>query len=412
MRNRLVAALVGLTVAVIALYGVPRAFFLHDLVESSLQENLERTADFAALAANQTVAHGDPLTRAPFEELQRGGDEGETVVHEALDGTVSVLVGTPVPTESQVSATRTLDDGGTLVVSVPASVLDDEFRAAVVPLLLLGVGLVPVVALLGVVLARRFSRPFTALADAARELGTGRLDLEVPHSAIPEAEAIGQALEQSAQRLDTLIRREREVAAHASHELRTPITAVRLTLEDLALWPQTDPVVAEELHRVVAEVDRLSLAVSGLLEDSRKVRMSGATETDLGAVVTECLDRWEPVARTVGLTLHQVAPAGQLPMHLPLPAVTRAVDLLVQHACEVADEDLTVVWAHRGTHLAVEIVLTTPGGEQSTESSVEAGEVAASLGGRLATEVRETDGGASVVSLVLMLPVPEGPQVA
>lgn len=406
MRSRLVAALVGLTVAVIALYGVPRAFYLHALVESDAQRSLDRSVGFAAAAANQALADGDTVRRADFGDSLGEGAHGENVVYEAPDGSVSVLSGDHVVTGGGVAASRTLDDGGTITVTLPESAVEERFRAAVLPLLLLGVALVPVAAILGVVLARRFARPFDRLAEAARGLGTGRLDLDVPHSGIPEAEAIGQALRHSAQRLDTLIRRERELAVHASHELRTPITAVRLTLEDLALWPQTDPEVAEELHRVVAEVDRLSLAVSGLLEDSRRVRMSGVTETDLGAVVAECLTRWEPVTGTVGLTLHQVPAGSALPMHLPLPAVTRAVDLLLQHACEMADDDLTVGWAHKDTHLAVEVGFTTHGASQSSEARAEAEELAASLGGRLAIDIdRGADPrGAVAVRLALMLP--------
>ena len=93
----------------------------------------------------------------------------------------------------------------------------------------------------------------------------GRFDVEVPHYGVPEAEAIGSALRRSARDLDALVRREREFAVSASHELRTPVTALRLEIEDVASWPQTPPDVAEELSRALAELDRLSATISTLL---------------------------------------------------------------------------------------------------------------------------------------------------
>jgi len=54
--------------------------------------------------------------------------------------------------------------------------------------------------------------------------------------------------------------------ASASHELRTPITALRLSLEDLTLWDSTPPAVRAELQRALREIDRLSTAVTRVLE--------------------------------------------------------------------------------------------------------------------------------------------------
>ena len=92
-------------------------------------------------------------------------------------------------------------------------------------------------------------------------------------------------------RLDGLLVHERELAVSASHELRTPVTALRLELEDLALWPEVTPPVAAELHRCVAELDRVEAAISGLLARAASRRASDEVEVDLDALLTEAVAR-------------------------------------------------------------------------------------------------------------------------
>ena len=114
-------------------------------------------------------------------------------------------------------------------------------------------GLVLLAAVTGFLLAKRLARPFGELADAADHLGQARFDVALPHYSIPEAEAIGAALRRASTQLDSLVEREREFAANVSHQLRTPVTALRLTLEDLSMWPETPPTVAaERVARAIA----------------------------------------------------------------------------------------------------------------------------------------------------------------
>ena len=124
---------------------------------------------------------------------------GTVVVHAAADGT-EVTAG-PVEddaSDADVSATRRLDDGGTLTLTRSGDEVQDRITEALLPLIFLGVGLLALTAAGASLIARRLSRPFQELAVAATDLGHGRFDREVKHYSIPEAEAIATALRTSA----------------------------------------------------------------------------------------------------------------------------------------------------------------------------------------------------------------------
>ena len=266
MRRRLILAFVTLVVAIVALYGVPRAFVLAHQVEQAERDLLARGADASALVASSAIDDGRPVTPALLAPLLR---EGERVELRSADGERLVLPAGSESGDDDLDEVRDLGDGATLRYSLSGSTLRDHVVETITPLVLLGLGLIPLGGLGGALLARRLATPFSELAEAARAMGTGDLQREVPHYDVPEADEIATALRDSSRRLHEQLERERDVAVHASHELRTPITALRLALEDVAQWPETTAEVSEELTRLVAEVDRLADAVTTLL-DARK----------------------------------------------------------------------------------------------------------------------------------------------
>ena len=280
MRERLIALFVGLTVAVLALSGIPRAYAVADLVHASELSKAERSADLIAVVIEERGAAGGAVTEASLEPLLHSA---ESIEYVAPAGTVT-RAGTAAqrPSPDDISVNRQIPGGGRLTLWRSGDVVEDGVSDAVLPMVLLALALLIAAALVGSVLARRLSRPFAELATVADDIGQGRFDVEVPHYAIPEAEAIGDALRRGASRLDELVERERSLAVNASHELRTPIAALRLELEDLAMWPQTPPEVADELRGYIPELKRLSAAVTQYLDTARDQRRAN-NDNDFGA---------------------------------------------------------------------------------------------------------------------------------
>ena len=321
MRQRLVAAFVGLTVLVVALFGIPRAYLLGDLVRADEQARVDRTADALGRLLEERLEAGRPITSADLDALAAPGERLGVVT---ADGTV-LSGGDPSRGEGEITAKRDLSGGGDLTVTRTGAAVDDEVDEALLPLVVLGLLLALLAGAVGFVLAGRLSRPFRELAVVARGLGDGRLHPVLPRHAIPEARAIGDALVEAGRRLDGLLLHERELTLNASHELRTPVTALRLELEDLALWPEVAPAAADELRRCVAELDRLEAAISTLLERAESRRARDEVEVDLDALLGEAVARRADPAVT-----H--APARTTRTRVSPGMVLEVLDLMVEDA--------------------------------------------------------------------------------
>lgn len=363
MRERLVAALVGLTIAMIAMYGVPRAYLLADLVTTQEGAKVSRSADLMAVVVAERVSSGSPVTPQFLEDLLT---DGEGVEYAAPDDTL-VSAGEPVTASADdIAHTRRVDGGGWVTMSRSAAFVSRQVSEALLPLVLIGLGLVVLAAGIGFVLARWIARPFGELAEAAEHLGQARFDVELPHYSIPEAEAIGAALRRASAQLDVLVEREREFAANVSHQLRTPVTALRLTLEDLSMWPETPPTVAGELADSISELDRLSTAITEILDLSRGRRLGDAVDVDLSELVAEAVDRWRPHFTAAGRELaHE--PTDSVLAHVVRGPVAQVLDVLLENACAHGEGRVVAGARDLGKYLHLGVV---DEGERSVDDDV------------------------------------------
>lgn len=178
-----------------------------------------------------------------------------------------------------------------------------------------------------VVGGRRLVAPLEDLAASAERLGRGDFSERAPRSGLPEPDAIAEALDRTADRLGRAVERGAALAADASHQLRTPLTALRLHLEQLPGADDPDGAVAAAL----AEADRLEATVAELVA----LTDPGAVDedVDVAALVVERADAWRARAEAFGRRL-VVEAAPVPPCTLRPGAVAQAVEVLVDNALQ------------------------------------------------------------------------------
>lgn len=326
MRDRLLVALVSLTLAVVAVLLVERGYATTRLIHAEEQRKVERSADMLA------VFLGAPGPKVPPATLVRVLYDGERLVYVDARGhrtEVSNHVEDTAQDGADLRVSRAVPGGGRLTLTRQSEVVDARVQSALLRLVLVALAVAVASGAVAVLLARRLSRPFTELAAVADRIGRGDFDVEVPRYTVPEADAVGRALRASARDLSALVRRERQFAAHASHELRTPITATRLEIEDLALSSQTSPEVTSRLSAALGQLDRLSETVADMLDASRESRVGSSVDIDLAALVRDTVARWRALApgRSVEVTCDDV-----VPVRLPAAALMQVMDVLVGNA--------------------------------------------------------------------------------
>jgi signal transduction histidine kinase len=279
--------------------------------------------------------------------------------------------------------------------------------------LFLGLAALAIVAaavLAAVVLGRRLAQPLERLAMAARRLGDGDFSVRAPRSGVSEVDAVGTALDATAGRLDALVTRERSFSADASHQLRTPLQALRIELEAMELRGDAMP----ELPAAIGQVDRLQATIDTLLTVARDGAVPGA-ESDLEALADALVERWTgPLARD-GRPLRVVATgAAHAAVAAASPGVVAEIlDVLVDNAHRHGAGQVTVAIRDGVGWVAVDVADEGPGmGEDPERAFVRRSEGARDghgIGLALARSLAHAEGGrltaragsAPVVTLML-----------
>lgn len=205
--------------------------------------------------------------------------------------------------------------------------------------------------LVGVMLARYLTRPLVRLQEAVARLARGRLDARVVPAGSSELLDLGRGFNRMAEELGRLDRQRREFVANASHELRTPIAAIRALAEPLLTNRSLDPAVyREHLADIVHECDRASRLVDSLLELARlDMRAEARSQADMAvepidlcAAVAEVVHALEPVAAERGVRL-ELRPGPPVTVRAEVHLVQAVVGNLVENGIKYTPRGGSVV---------------------------------------------------------------------
>jgi signal transduction histidine kinase len=192
-----------------------------------------------------------------------------------------------------------------------------------------------IVAAVGMVLAASVTRPVRRLQSAAHRLAAGDLTVRVDtDDGPPELRQLAATFNATAEQLATLMESQRRFVADASHQLRTPLTALRLRLETLG--PLVPGTAQPKLAAAIAETNRLSRLVHSLLVLARSdASTTPCEEVDLSAALRDRADSWRPVVDEAGVDLVEDCPAVLRVDAVP-GAIEQVLDNLISNALAVA----------------------------------------------------------------------------
>ncbi len=188
---------------------------------------------------------------------------------------------------------------GALEVEQSLDAVHDQVRQDV--LALIGIGLLALVLGLGVawILAGSIARPLRSLGEAARRRAAGDTEARAPARGSREQVEVAEEFNEMADRLDAVLESQRAFVADASHQLRTPLTGLRLRLEAAGV-KTNDPAVRRELEAAERESARLEGLVSDLLDLASTEHPAEEESTDLAAAAREAIERWRGPAGETG----------------------------------------------------------------------------------------------------------------
>jgi signal transduction histidine kinase len=325
VRRRLVSSTALIALASVIVLGVPLGIVEAARVRTDSTARLEREADAVASAIDDRLEAHQPLSAASLNRYVR---PSHRVVVTTRDGT-RLTVGSSFHGEAM-RARAGSGQGASVVAEAPASEAGDRVRRAWLLIAALAVGGVAAAAALALIQARRLARPLESLAGSSTRLGEGDFSARAGRFSIPEVDALAHALDATAERITRLVAREREFSANASHQLRTPLTALRLRLEEIGLQASSEE-ERDEVAAALAEVDRLERTVADLLAYAREARAGEAVDLDLAALIRRHAETWSVLYERAGRRL-DVDAGEPVPVHASPGALGQVLDVLLENA--------------------------------------------------------------------------------
>ncbi|MFI6565931.1 sensor histidine kinase [Streptomyces sp. NPDC050534] len=395
MTRRIALSVLALITAILVLAVVPLGLLMTEREQTSFRDQAAAKTRSIASAAEEHLSDrkSDAAARALLEEAHERGDCATV-----YDSSGHVLLSTPcsevaeddsaglVSSELAHPDTRVLQDDqwlttavpigdasdpvGVAVLSRPADPLHDRILAMWGWVALIGVGGLGTAVLMSVLLARWVGRPLRVLDKAAQQLGEGALDARAPGEGGPqEVRRLAATFNTMAARTEALVHGHRAVVADVSHQLRTPLAALRLRLDLLAADAEGD--TATELADAQGEISRLSRLVDGMLAVARAEHaVPRPVPVRVDRLVAERVAAWEPVADAGRVRLAADCRPG-LSAFLGEGDLEQVLDNLVANALDAVQEGgrVLITGSRQGGTVQLRVVDNGPGMTRAARES-------------------------------------------
>ena len=381
MTWRFMLALMGVTAVVLAVLLIPISGYLAQSEHDRITTALERDAFVLAGRSEASLATPSASASTAITELSRqyrDSSAGARVVIVDRAGTAIVTsdddpaaVGSSYLSRPEIATalhgqiasgtrySRTLSlellyvavpvlNGdkvlGAVRLTYPAQVVTDASTTKLGGLAIVALTTVLLAGAIGWILSLSVTRPLRRLTELTERFAEGDLSVRAEETAgAPELRSLSRSFNAMAERLTMALDQQRRFAADASHQLRTPLTALRLRLERARQLVGVEP--DESVERIAAaeaEADRLETLVEGLLRLSRSEgSITAISQVDVAAIARERVEQWRPLAEERGLGLDYRGPDAAVALAAP-SAVEQIIDNYLDNAISVSGPGETI----------------------------------------------------------------------
>lgn len=297
MRQRILQATLITVLLVILMLGIPLAWSWLGVVHSQLTSTAQVIGQDTREKVDRRIREDKPVDEALLESILKDPNYQNLAVHLTVvlaDGT-EVSAGV-APGKDPLSATGHGASGEFVKVQIPRSEVRAHSASALVLIVVAGVSSLSLAISVALWQAQRISAPLARLTARAEALGTGRARAPWTRSGIVEIDTVADQLAQSGALLNERLEAESRLASDASHQLRTPLTALSMRLDEI-LATSSEEWVREEARISLEQIDRLTTVVHDLINAPRASQRRTPGVVELRTVLTQQSEEWSPAFR-------------------------------------------------------------------------------------------------------------------
>ncbi|MHC5905682.1 ATP-binding protein [Streptomyces sp. S6] len=390
MRRRLIQSTLAVVLVVIAVFGVSLVIVESRTISNSAQERVDSEAVRLVGIVDSRLLGSEDVTA----EILRDQVTQDRYAVIRIPGRPTIEIGKK-PEGDVIHAQERGESGETVRVEEPKSAVTREVGRT-----LLIIGLVALLAVVAAVLlavrqANKLASPLTDLAETAERLGSGDPRPRHKRYGVPELDRVADVLDSSAERIGRMLTAERRLAADASHQLRTPLTALSMRLEEITLTDDLET-VKEEANVALTQVERLTDVVERLLTNSRDPRTGNAVSFDLDEVIQQQLAEWRPAYRSAGRAIVSSGKRHLQAVGTP-GAVAQVLAALIENSLMHGGGTVALRTRVTGNQSVIEVTDEGPGvpgdlGARIFERAI-SGRNSTGIGLAVARDLAEADGG-------------------
>ena len=356
MTRRIVASFLAVLVAAIALCVVPVGLRLSARERADFRQTTTNTARSVSAVVEENLSDHESATAKTPIRLPVQPGEGIVVLDRLGRRVAAVGRNIDVGTSARAAAGRPITPAGTFLATAPVagagpghatvivvretSGIDAQIRSLWLDLGLAVVAAVSLGAVVAGMLAQWIDRPLRRLRTATSRMGDGDIAVRIPTGAgPPETRALSKAFNEMAERIGSLLDSNRAMTLDVSHQLRTPLSALRLRIE--LMIDDAPSRMRPELSGALREIARLNRLAEGLLAVARAEEVTPRPESvDVAAIVEQRVAVWRDFASERNVTLAvdvQPTRAYSSPGH-----IEQVLDNILANALDIVDDGCRV----------------------------------------------------------------------